>query len=32
VGTLIAAEAVDMTGWLTIYPTFVGHYFSASAQ
>ena len=25
VGALIAAEAVDMTGWPTIYPTFAGH-------
>jgi hypothetical protein len=25
VGTLIAAEAVDMTSWPTIYPTFAAH-------
>jgi hypothetical protein len=25
VGSLIAAEALDMTGWPTIYPTFAGH-------
>jgi hypothetical protein len=25
VGTMIAAEAVDMTGWPTIYPTFAAH-------
>jgi hypothetical protein len=25
VGTLIAAEAVDMANWPTIYPTFAGH-------
>jgi hypothetical protein len=25
VGSLIAAEAVDMTSWPTIYPTFAAH-------
>lgn len=25
VGSLLAAEALDMTGWPTIYPTFAGH-------